>query len=262
MRKRSNKDNKEHGNADRWLLSYSDMITLLMACFIMMYSMSILNLNKFREAAFSIRSGFGGIVKGQGHLGVGQSGTFAAMPAPITGDCAGVSWRVVKPLVQYVGSDLKDGIKASIGHDARGIVITMLSDRAMFASGSAEIEPSAYPLLDRIANTLKQVGNQVQIEGHTCNIPPRDSRYATNWELSTARATNVLRYMVEKKGLDSWRFSAAGYGAVRPVAPNNSEKNRIKNRRVEIVILRPANIVGANDSNNENSGMVIRRSRD
>lgn len=258
MRKRI--EQNEHGSSDRWLLSYADMITLLMAFFIMMYSMSVLNLSKFSQVAISIRSGFGGMVKGQGRSVLGSSGMFAVAPSPIEGDSAGVPWSVVKPLVQYIGADLKNDLKADIGQDARGVVITMLSDRAMFSSGSSEIEPSAYPLLDKIAASLAKADNQVQIEGHTCNIAPRKSRYATNWELSTARATNVLRYLVEVKGLDSWRFSAAGYGDVRPLVPNDSEKHRIKNRRVEVVILRPAVMLDKQE-NKEPTGMIIQRSR-
>ncbi|MCE5198766.1 MAG: OmpA family protein [Armatimonadota bacterium] len=234
MRRKNGK--QEHENLDRWLLTYSDMITLLMAFFIMMYSMSVLNLSKFREAAISIRSGFGGMVRGQGRSPLGTSGTFGAKPSSIEGDTAGVSWRVIKPLVEYI--ETANG-EAQIGEDKRGIVITIRSDSMLFKPGSSEVRPEAYPLLDRLAKTLSKIDNLVQIEGHTCDLPPRSSRYPSNWELSTARATNVLRYLVERKKLFSWRFAAAGYGSVRPMAPNDSEADRRKNRRVEIVILRP-----------------------
>lgn len=242
MRRKAEQDS--HGNLDRWLLTYADMITLLMAFFIMMYSMSVLNLSKFREVAFSIRSGFGGMMRGQGKSVLGSSGMFSAKPSAIEGDTAGVSWQVVKPLVSYIEHEKNDKTRVSIGEDKRGIVITLASDSLLFNPGSANIRRGAHDILDKIARTLGQIDNLVQVEGHTCDLPPRGTSRETNWELSAARATNVLRYLVEDDGLEPWRFSAAGYGSVRPVAPNKSEANRRKNRRVEIVILRPEGTIG------------------
>lgn len=236
MRRKSRKE--EHENLDRWLLTYADMITLLMAFFIMMYSMSVLNLAKFREAAISIRSGFGGIIKGQGKSAMGTSGMFGSKPSTIEGDTAGVAWQVIKPLVSYIENG-SESASVQIGEDNRGIVITLHSDELLFKPGSAKINPRAYPVLDRIASTLRQVDNLIQIEGHTCDLQPRSSTYASNWELSTARATNVLRYLVETRKLPAHRFAAAGYGSVRPVGRNSNSADRSLNRRVEIVMLRP-----------------------
>lgn len=228
----------ERDNQDRWLLTYADMITLLLAFFIMMYSMSVLNLSKFREAAVSIRSGFGGEVRGQGRGVLLASSVYTVSPSPVECATGSADAQLLKPLVDYIHTQWESK-GADIGEDQRGIVITLLSDRVLFRPGSASLDPRAYPLLDKIAETLDKVVNKVQVEGHTCNLRPRQSRYPSNWELSTARATNVLRYLVETKGLESSRFSAAGYGSVRSVAKNDSDSNRRKNRRVEIVILRP-----------------------
>lgn len=236
---RKNKREEAPENMDRWLLTYSDMITLLMAFFIMMYSMSVLNLAKFKEAAISIRSGFNGIMKGQGKSVLSSDGQFGTKPSSIKGDTAGVSWQVIKPLVEYIESGAGGKGAASVGEDSRGIVITLMSDNVLFEPGSSRLKPSAYGMIDRIAETIDETDNAVQVEGHTCNLRPRGSRYPSNWELSTARATNVLRYLVESKGLDARRFSAAGYGSVRPVASNETDAGRRKNRRVEIVLLRP-----------------------
>lgn len=224
---------------ERWLLTYADMITLLMAFFIMMYSMSVLNLAKFKQVAFSIRSGFGGLVRGQGKSVFGSSGMFASQPSPIEGDTAGVAWRVLKPLVEQVEQDQQGKRAMSIAEDRRGIVITLSSDQLLFEPGSARIRPGARRMVKRVAEMLRQTENQVQIEGHTCDLPPKRSKYDSNWELSTARATEVLRYLTESMGLPARRFSAAGYGSVRPVLPNSSEASRSRNRRVEIVLLRP-----------------------
>ena len=235
-------EHHQDDNSSRWLLTYADMITLLMAFFIMMYSMSVLNVGKFRQAAISIRSGFGGMVKGQGRSILGTSGMFAVRPSPIEGNTAGVPGQVVEQLVARIGEDsaAKDAVLFS--EDERGLVITLLSDHLLFDPGSAELKPRAYPTLDRIAETLDKTLNEIGVEGHTCHLPPRGSRYPTNWELSTTRANNVLRYLVELKGLEGERFSASGYGSTRPIRANTSEANRRMNRRVEIVLLRPVGV--------------------
>lgn len=233
------KDSQDH-NSDRWLLTYADMITLLMAFFIMMYSMSVLNLSKFRQAAVSIRSGFGGVMQGQGKSVIGSNGMLTVKPTPIDGDTAGVSWRVIRPLANYIEKEGKaDNTLISIGEDDRGIVITINSDELLFEPGCASIRSSARPVLDHVATMLNKIPNQVRIEGYTCSLKPRNTLYPTNWELSSARAVNVLRYLIEAAGLNPELFSAAGYGSTRPVAPNDNESNRRQNRRVEIVILRP-----------------------
>lgn len=238
---------EEHENMDRWLLTYADMITLLMAFFIMMYSMSVLNLSRFREAAVSIRSGFGGILDSQGTGVVDSSGHSRPKSVPIVGDTAGVPWKVIKPLVRFIENESQDS-SMEIGEDNRGIVITLRSDQLLFKPGGPQLDPRAYPVLDRLANVLAQIDNLVQIEGHTCNLQPRGSKYETNWELSTGRATNVLRYMVEKRRLSETRFAAAGYGSIRPVRSNATDAERRLNRRVEIVILRPEVPVGVASS--------------
>ncbi|MFQ3548304.1 MAG: OmpA family protein [Armatimonadota bacterium] len=232
MRRRARVEEKE--NLERWLLTYADLITLLMAFFIMLYSMSVLNLAKFRQAAYSIRTGFSGVMSGQG---IGDAEVVAAPLSPIDGDGAGVPWKVIKPIKSFI--DKQNDKKVSIGEDERGIVVRVSSDEMLFSPGRAAIRPEAKALLDEVAKMIEQVPNFIRVEGHTCAQPTNNDEFSSNWELSTARATNVLRYLVERKNLDPWRFSAAGYGSIRPVATNSTEEGRRKNRRVEIVILRP-----------------------
>lgn len=236
---RRKKTGEGHDNNDRWLLTYADMITLLMAFFIMMYSMSVLNVSKFHEAAISIRSGFGGIVKGQGKSILGVSGAYSAKPSPIKpGDTANATWGLIRPLLTYIKKNPNLSANAQVSVDRRGIVVSMLSDNLLFEPGSAEIRSEAYPLLDQIGQTLDKTANTIRVEGHTCDLPPRKGGlYPTNWELSTARATNVLRFFVEIKGLDARPFCAAGYAGLHPLVPNTSDANRRKNRRVDIVII-------------------------
>ncbi len=95
-----------------------------------------------------------------------------------------------------------------------------------------------FPVLDALAESLQEIDNHIRIEGHTCNLPINTPRFPSNWELSAARAIAVLRYFIEKKGISPQRLIAVGYGEYQPLVPNDSEENRRKNRRVEIVILR------------------------
>ena len=222
----------------RWLLTYADMITLLMAFFIMLYSMSVLNLAKFRQVAFSIRSGFGGVVPGQGQSPLGTSGQFSIKPTALVGDTAGVPWRMISQLKEFMKArKLSDRLR--IYADERGLVISLLSDKVLFEVGKADIREEAKPVLDKIAGIIASVPNQATVEGHTCDLPIHTAQFPSNWELSTARATNVERYFIESKHIAPGRLSAAGYANHRGVVPNDSPKHRMMNRRVDIVIARP-----------------------
>jgi chemotaxis protein MotB len=239
-RRRSSEENKsgghDGGGSLRWLLTYADMITLLMAFFIMMYSMSILNLGKFRQAAISIKSGFGGMVNGQGKSIIGTSGQFGIRPSPVEGDSLGVPFDIKKKIQRLVQEDdLRKMLR--LRQDKRGLVISVVTDKLVFAKGKAELTPAAKHVLNSVAAVIRDAPNDIRVEGHTCNLPIASDSYASNWELSTARATNVIRYFIENQGIDSGRLSAAGYADSKPLVPNTSEANRAVNRRVDIVLL-------------------------
>ncbi len=214
------------------------MITLLMAFFIMMYSMSVMNISKFREAAISIRSGFGGVIAGQGKSVLTPSGQVSFKPSPISGDTTGVAWQAIAKLRDTVKNDpiFKRAIR--IFTDKRGIVLSMRSDKVLFDPGSADIKPEAYPVLARVADVIRVAPNEVRVEGHTCNLPISSSKFPSNWELSTARATRVIRYLIEQQKIPANHLAAAGYADTRPVAPNDTEEDRSLNRRVDFVIPR------------------------
>ena len=240
---RNKKSSQDHGGGGhdgggslRWLLTYADIITLLMAFFIMLYSMSVMNLNKFREVAVSIRSGFGGMVEGQGKSILGASGQFSVNPSVIPGDTPGVPLQVVQKIQTLVKEkDLKKVVNLRV--DERGLVISLVTDKLLFAKGQAEISPVAKKVIRGIAETIRDIPNEIRIEGHTCNLPVVSDRYPSNWELSTARATMVIRYLIEGVGIPPERLSAAGYADSKPIVPNTCEKNRALNRRVDIVIV-------------------------
>lgn len=226
------------GGNDRWLLTYADMITLLMAFFIMMYSMSVIDVDKFNAAASSLRSEFGP-GRPSSHIAAGGDGLLPHfsrggddnLPA-----LAGNVESVRRELEDYIQENqLQDVIHTS--RELRGLVITVVSDNLLFSVGQAELRPPALAILDQIAELLGGLPNSIAIEGHTCSLPISTSRYPSNWELSAARACAVVRHLIERWQIDPVRLAATGCADSRPVGSNESEETRALNRRVEIVIL-------------------------
>jgi len=220
------------GSMERWLLTYADMITLLMAFFIMMYSMSVLNQEKFKQAAESLRTEFG------------PKKPTAAQGAGLLPGAGNEESPQLEQDVQSVEDRLQDYVKKNnleelirTSHRDRSLVISVASDNLLFARGEAELRPPALAILDKVAGLLQRIPNAITVEGHTCDLPISTQRFPSNWELSAARACSVVRYLAEEKGLDPNRLAATGYGASRPVAPNDSEDGRVRNRRVDLVIL-------------------------
>ncbi|MHB9025453.1 MAG: OmpA/MotB family protein [Armatimonadota bacterium] len=236
MGRRRKAHEEGHGNSERWLLTYADMITLLMAFFIMMYSMSVLNLAKFNAVAFSIRSGFGGILSGRGphvleHEQTGRT-DFPATRNILGDEAAEIAERRLKSFVNE--NNMQTQVEVTL--EERGLVISVSTDDLLFSRGSAELSAQANELLERIVALLKTMRQDIMVEGHTCSIPINTREFPSNWELSTARACRVLRYL-GTSGIAERRLSAAGYADTRPRQMNNSEKNRTRNRRVDIVLL-------------------------
>ncbi len=123
--------------------------------------------------------------------------------------------------------------------DSRGVVISLLSDGMLFARGSANLQAESNGLLDHVAQILRTAPNNVQVEGHTCDLPIHSAAFPSNWELSTARAGAILRHFTEgAEALNPQRFTCAGYADTRPIAANDTEEHRARNRRVEIVLLK------------------------
>jgi chemotaxis protein MotB len=259
-RKKGGGHEEEHVD-ERWLLTYSDMITLLMALFIVMWSMSVVNQGKFDKLAVSLHEAFSGKILpgGQAPLMPG-SGEKTEQPAPTPPTPAIVPPRpgsegkddgTRSDAAQKEDEDLKH-LKEEIDQYAethglarevetqiarRGLVVRVLTDHVLFESGSASLAPPAGSLLDGLARLLKaEVRNPIQVEGNTDNVPV-SGRFPTNWELSTARATAVLRALLAR-GVSANRLSATGYADRNPIASNATDAGRRRNRRVELVVLR------------------------
>ena len=253
MSRKKHADHEEHENHERWLITYADMITLLMAFFVMMYGLSILDLKKFDEFKAGVAKQLGKspvMDGGQGLLIAGTGVAESSAPAisvgnrngaddavQQTGDLNRESLTQLATVLQRQLNDAGLGNSATLELDPRGLVV-YVTDRVLFESGSAYLQWDGRRVLDQLALAIAPIDNPVIVEGHTDNVPiKRGGLYPSNWELSTARATQVLRWMVEGRGLPTVRFSAAGYADTHPRVPNDTSAHRAMNRRVEIVVV-------------------------
>jgi chemotaxis protein MotB len=251
--RRKHADHEEHENHERWLITYADMITLLMAFFVMMYGLSILDLKKFDQFKAGVAKQLGKSPIMDGGQGILISGTgIAQSSAPSIGtgrregaddapQTSGDLQQADLPhLAQTVQQRLADtGLSGTVETNThpRGLVL-YVANRTLFKSGSAYLEFDGRRVLDQLALALAPIDNQIIVEGHTDSVPIRPGGlYPSNWELSTSRATQVLRWMVEGRGLPSVRFSAAGYADTHPRVPNDTPAHRAENRRVELVVV-------------------------
>mgnify|MGYP001320534900 CR=1 FL=1 len=158
-------------------------------------------------------------------------------PGSKTGGQSNANFQQIQAaLAQYIKVHNLTG-KVQTRSDRRGLVISLLTDKALYDSGSADLRPQTRQVLDEVAGFLRNTDNYIRVEGNTDNVPIATPAYPTNWELSTARATTVTRYLVEKDGLAPERISPSGYGEWRPITDNKTEQHRQLNRRVDIVIL-------------------------
>jgi chemotaxis protein MotB len=234
FRNRQKEQTLETAGMMRWLLTYADMITLMLALFIILFAMSTISRVKVQEFAKLVSAGFDNTwsVNQPPNGGTNDSQSF---------DSSSNVPAIQKELEQYVQKqNLQKSVQVHMDH--RGLVITLLSDKSYYDSGSAELRPEAQQILDTIDKFLKKNKQLIRVEGNTDNQPINTSEYPTNWELSMARAVGVVRYLVEKDGLDPTRISPAGYGEFRPRKPNDTDEDRQQNRRVDIVLLNATNV--------------------
>lgn len=213
MRLRRNSQ-KEEDNTHRWLISYSDFLTLLFTFFVALFSLSTMDLWKAEKFTGSLRKAFKVIDE----------------PIPFEEDRN-------KAVIEDLKKLLNDISGVEVKSDLRGIIINLPSS-LLFDSGSAQLKQESIEVLKRIAEYLRDFPNRVLIEGHTDNIPlSTNAVYKSNWELSAARAASVLHFLIQM-GLSPDRFTIAGYGEYRPIESNETSEGRAKNRRVELIILR------------------------
>ncbi|MGF7014392.1 flagellar motor protein MotS [Ornithinibacillus bavariensis] len=255
MKRRERRKRIDKG-APKWMVTYSDMVTLILVFFILLFSMSQIDAAKFEEISESFRNRMifdfsssavptenstgntSGEEKGQTANGFENASSTKDKEIGGSTDTNQTKDTLDDLMVEvenYLDQNELNNV-VSANRSERGVVL-VLQDSILFDPGEADILPSALPFLTKVGNLLSQIDNQIKVEGHTDNVPMSSYRYPSNWELSGARASSVVRFLVDENGLSEERFAIAGYSDTRPVATNDSSTNRSKNRRVEIVIL-------------------------
>ena len=266
-------EHEEHENHERWLVSYADMMTLLMVLFIVMFAISSINQGKFDQLKQGLKTGFGtpqtmlaggnNILDSGGHVapdppkvdGLTQGGTGgtnvnswrAATPQQVAGLVKATQQAQVEQEVRNL-KQAEAALKAALARagiprgatfrfDERGLVVTIATDKVLFESASARLRPQGRRILDVITPTLAKLPNRVSVDGHTNSLRIATEQFPSNWELSTDRAAGVLRHLARPGGLPVARLAATGYADTRPLLPASDPRALVVNRRVEIVVL-------------------------
>lgn len=233
---------EEHENLERWLVSYADFMTLLFATFVVLYALAQSNVVEFMNIADGLKQAF---EKTDGRLSVLAGGesvldgqNAATSPLMIEYMSAKYEQTSYEEIKDSVNKMNEDGVSAVI--DERGLVIKFDEDAILFARGTAEIDPKSYTIIDKVAQLIKEkfAIHFIEIDGHTDSDSVSNKKYPSNWELSSARASSIVRYLIAKHKFNPRIFTAVGYADTAPVLPNANAENKAKNRRVEIVVLK------------------------
>lgn len=222
----------DDGDTREWLITYADMVTLLLTFFVMLLAISTLDSERFEKVLTSIQYTLGADTAPGGRLG--RLDTHEVRRRSLSTPSGRENEPLMKDLRQVVDKKNLDDTVQMV--DQGNKVVLRLRGKVLFAPGSATLAKSADPILGEIAKLLKIFDQyQIHIGGHSDDHPINTARFKDNWELSALRATDVLRYLV-KKGIPPGRMTATGYADTDPLVPNDSPANRAVNRRVEIVL--------------------------
>ncbi len=244
MRRR--RKHHEHAGHERWLVSYADFITLLFAFFVVLYASSQMDKKKVVQVSAAIKGAFeqlGAFSGNAAYTPEQQPGDSAVSTAPAEQAINPAITDEALPDVNLLKRQLQEALgeqiqrhEIEIHATPEGLVVS-LREIGFFNSGEATLLPEGRATLTRIAGVLNERGFQVRVEGNTDNVPIHTERFRSNWELSTARATEVVSLLVEQHGFDPALISAAGYSQYRPRTSNDTEEGRKQNRRVDLVIV-------------------------
>jgi chemotaxis protein MotB len=266
---------EEHENHERWLVSYADMITVLMALFIVLFAISQVDQQKFTELKTGLAQGFGANssipvpggssllpddgqapnptrvdtvaapqpvdLSGQGEGTAATAGqqagdARAALEAAAAAEVERLEKVKEQLMAALTASGLQDRVRFRITE--RGLAAAIVADDVFFASASAEIQPTGLRVLDAMAPTLRDLRQEIAVEGHANHLPiSNNSVYPTNWELSAARAASVVRRLADNGGVAPTRMGATGFSDTRPLYPTNTPEALAGNRRVDVIIL-------------------------
>ena len=243
MARRRRQQPEEHPNHERWLVSYADFITLLFAFFVVLFAISQVDDRKMNRLSAAVQDATQvGIFEPKSGRSPILGGAGAGVPAqeslidPVT---AGVPLEVIR-------ARLDSSLAAAIGAGRVALVeqgdglVVRLRDAAFFEPAKAGVRKEVLADLRDVGQTLRELTNEIRIEGHTDPLPIRNSLYRSNWELSAARAAAVLDELVRHSGIHESRLSIGGFASQRPIASNGTVEGRSQNRRVDIVVLHRA----------------------
>jgi chemotaxis protein MotB len=258
MARRGRHKHEEHGNHEAWAIPYGDLVTLLLAFFVVMYAISSVNEGKYRVLSDSLVAAFRGsprtmkpVQVGEKQIGSGadiemtivqqamlegQPRSLLRAPAGNPTEAAALAVRRLAEEVETALAALVDANLIAVRRHSYGVEVEIRTD-ILFPSGSAALSPGALPVLTEVATTLKTLPNPIRVEGHTDNVPIRGrTLYPSNWELSAARAASVV-HLFTQQGMQPQRLSVAAFGEQHPAQPNDTPEGRNANRRVLIVVL-------------------------
>ncbi|MCP8617142.1 flagellar motor protein MotS [Salirhabdus salicampi] len=255
MKYKPNRSKKKPKESSRWMTTYADLITLILVFFILLFSMSQIDMEKFKAVAQSYKDRVifdhnPSIIDGdypahklddyreresdetKDEVSESDEEEIHEVEKEQNDDELDILLAKVRQFLTEEG--LNDVIKAN--RTTQGVVL-VLQEKVLFESGRAHITEEGKPFLNQVSRLLRGIPNNIKVEGHTDNRPIATTQFPSNWELSSARASSVIRYFIENHGLEDKRFQATGYADTKPVRKNDTIENRQKNRRVEIVIL-------------------------
>lgn len=234
----------DHDNHERWLISYADFITLLFAFFVVMYSISSVNEGKYKIFSDSLSLAFNKKDPTSQEVGLNPQEQFLKNLVDRRTARMGEQQRRIQERMKSLSDGLTSMLtplikrgQVSVGQGRRGVAID-INESSLFRTGDAALQPEALAVLRQVSEVLMQEDLPIEVEGHTDDIPINTPQYPSNWELSSARASSVVRMMIEN-GLPAARMSVVGLASNQPMAPNDTPENRARNRRVTITILSP-----------------------
>ena len=224
--KKNSKKPEEPEQGGKWLATFNDMVTLLLTFFVLILSMSKLDVAKVNEAVYAINDAFGMLSSAE----MGDIKAFEPFILPVKNRHSSLSEKK-RELAEHI---------ANIGNMhtevIEGGVSVILKEKLFFKTGMSEIEEKNYPSLKNLCSILQKTDCQIRVEGHTDDVTIENKLFPSNWELSVARAVKVVKYFISKGNISPERLSAAGYGDSKPLYPNVSDHNRELNRRVGIIL--------------------------
>lgn len=222
-------EEEPNAGAPAWMVTYGDLMTLLLCFFVLLLSFSSIEMAEFQKALGSLQGALGVLPKHESAL---------IQFDPIIPQLSDFQKRRVQKVVSELRNIAsRQGMKDQIAvEETKDGILIRIDSPVLYNSGTAELKKTSFPILLKIIEMINSWPNIIRIEGHTDNLPINTSKYPSNWELSTSRAISVLKYILNNSDIEPQRLSAVGYGEFRPILPNNSQENRAKNRRVEIYI--------------------------